>query len=117
MNQRSNNTSIVGFATTANDRNLIKSVQVIYYSRNATFCSNLARSYNSNGVTYVYPEPYTGTNWLIRFIVEGKIDYVTGAILGVVVVIGVVIMFVGLFLACRKLCNRPVKLAESEKRY
>jgi len=117
LNQRSSNTSIVGFATTADDRNFIKSVQVIYYSKNATFCSNLAKSYNSNGVKYIYPETYTGTNWLIRFIVEGKIDYLTGAIVGVVVVIVVVIILVGLFLACRAISNRPRKFAESEERY
>ena len=111
------NTTIAGFVTTASDQDLIKSVQVIYYSRNATFCSNLAKLYNNAGVTYVYPEPYTGNNWLIRFIVEGKIDYVTGTVVGVVVIIWLLGMFVGLVLACRKICNRPIKLAESEKRY
>ncbi len=108
MNQRSTGTSIVGFATTETDQNLIKSVQVIYYSKNATFCSNLAKSYNSKGVTYVYPEPYNGNNWLARFIIDGKINYVTGSVIGVVVIIWIIGMFVGLVLACRKICNRPV---------
>jgi hypothetical protein len=57
-------------------------------------------------VTYVYPEPYTGNNWLVRYLVVGKINFVSGSVIGVVAIIWIVGMSIGLFLAFRRLCNR-----------
>ena len=59
-------------------------------------------------MTYVYPDPYTGNNWLARYIVEGKINFVSGSVIGVVVIIWIVGMSIGLFLACRRICNPAV---------
>jgi hypothetical protein len=68
-------------------------------------------------VTYIYPEPYTGNNWLARFIVENKINTVMGTVIGIVgTVVGIAIL-VGLALLFRKICNPAVKFALSEERY
>lgn len=41
---------------------------MVYYSKDANFCNYLAKDYNSEGVTYIYPDPYTGNNWLMKLI-------------------------------------------------
>ena len=72
---------------------------------------------NSKGVNYTYPEPYTGTNWLLKFIVENRVNYVFDSVVGVIGFVFCVAVLVGLILLCRKICFPGVKFAQSEQHY
>lgn len=80
---------------------------MVYYSKDANFCNYLAKNYNSEGVTYIYPDPYTGNNWLMKLIAYGRIDFVTKAVYGVVGSVLAIVILLGIYLVCRKICNLP----------
>ena len=60
----------MGFATTFDKYEMIKSLQPIYYTRNPQICSSLAKKPTKNQTTKVKAEPFSFTDLTERILLD-----------------------------------------------
>jgi hypothetical protein len=60
----------VGFATTVDKNEMIKSLQPIYYTRNPKICDSLAKKPTKDQTTKVIAEPFSFTDFTERILLD-----------------------------------------------